>query len=108
MQIDIYTEEEFNKFISENLGAVVYFSTPTCNVCKVLKPKLIELLESEFPLMKFGYVNCEKAKVLSAQNNVFAVPTILFFINGKEINRKSRNINLVVLEEELTRPYSFL
>jgi len=103
---DIFTEEDFNKFISGNKGAVVYFSTPTCNVCKVLKPKIIELLNEKFPLMKFIYVDCDKSKELAAQNNIFAVPTILFFLDGKEILRKSRNVSLAELEFEIARPYS--
>ena len=106
MQIDLFTVDEFKNFISQNPGAVVYFSTPTCNVCKVFKPKLIELLDTEFPSMKFAYVDCDRSKELAAQNSVFAVPTILFFMDGKEIIRKSRNINLAELEQDIARPYS--
>lgn len=104
----IKTVEELNQFISENDVAVTYFSTPTCNVCKILKPKLIELLESNFPKARFAYVNVEEARELAAQNQVFAVPTILFHFGGKEFIRKSRNVNLSVLAEELERPYSMM
>ena len=106
MHKDIESVEELEKFISDNPGAVVYFSTLTCNVCKVLKPKLIELLELKFPLMTFAYVDCDKSKELAAQNNIFAVPTVLFFMDGKEIIRKSRNLSLTELEGEINRPYS--
>ncbi|MHB8581338.1 MAG: thioredoxin family protein [Ignavibacteriaceae bacterium] len=106
MHGDISSKEELEKFISNNQGVVVYFSTPSCNVCKVLKPKLIELLEVKFPYMIFAYVDCDKSKELAAQNNIFAVPTILFFIDGKEIIRKSRNVSLIELEGEINRPYS--
>ncbi len=106
MELNIFTEEEFKEFISSNKGAVVYFSTPQCNVCKVLKPKLIELLNEKFPLMKFACVDCDKAKELSAQKNIFVVPTILFYLEGSELTRKSRNMSLAELEEEIARPYS--
>ncbi len=105
---DINTISEFEDFIAKNTGAAIYFSTPTCNVCKVLKPKLIELLDSEFPQMNFAYVNCEIAKELSAQNSIFAVPTVLFYFEGKEFIRTSRNINLEELYHQLNRPYSFI
>ncbi len=105
-QIDINNIEEYSSFIKNNPGAVVYFSTPECNVCKVLKPKLKELLAEEFPEMKFAYVDLHKAQELAAQNRIFAVPTILFFFEGKELFRKSRNVNLTILMEELSRPYS--
>jgi thioredoxin-like negative regulator of GroEL len=104
----LLTIEDFNEFISKNGGTVTYFSTPTCNVCKVLKPKLKELLVEDFPEMKFAYVNTVEAMELAAQNQVFAVPTILFHLDGKEFIRKSRNVNLNELSEELERPYGML
>ncbi len=107
-QKDIFTLEEFDGFINENGGAVVYFSTPQCNVCKVLKPKLKEMLGEEFPEMKFAYVDCEQAKDLAAQKQIFAVPTILFYLDGKEFLRKSRNMNLNIVAEELSRPYEMM
>jgi len=108
MQIDLFTLEDFDNFIRSNTGAVVYFSSPQCNVCKVLKPKLQKLLKSDFPNMKFAYVNCDKSKEIAAQNGVFAVPTISFNLDGKEFIRKSRNINLTELADELSRPYSLM
>ena len=106
MQNNILTEADFNEFILSNSAAVVYFSTPQCNVCKVLKPKLIELLDKKFPLMKFAYVDCNIAKELAAQKHVFTVPTILFFIDSKELFRKSRNIGLSEIEKDISRPYN--
>lgn len=105
MQTDINSIEKFNTFTTENTAAVVYFSTPDCNVCKVLKPKLIEIIESEFPKMKFGYANVAESKELSVQMNVFSVPTILFFFEGKEYIRKARFVNLDELENEIRRIY---
>lgn len=107
-EITISLLEEFKEFISKNSGTVTYFSTPTCNICKVLKPKLKEMLAKHFPEMKFGYVNTTEAQEMAAQNQVFTVPTILFHLDGKEFIRKSRNVNLNVLAEELERPYNMM
>lgn len=108
LEITIKSVEEFKEFISKNGGAVTYFSTPQCNVCKVLKPKLKELLAEHFPEMKFAYVNTVEAQEMAAQNQVFTVPTILFHLDGKEFIRKSRNVNINVLAEELERPYDMM
>ncbi|MBI1938647.1 MAG: thioredoxin family protein [Ignavibacteriales bacterium] len=108
MQTDIISIEDFSSFIQSNKAAVVYFSTPDCNVCKVLKPKLIEFLSENFPLIKFGYVNIDGLKETAAQKSVFTVPTILFFIEGKEYIRKARFVNFDELEGELRRVYSYL
>lgn len=108
MQTDINSLEQFNSFISSNKGAVVYFSTPDCNVCKVLKPKLIELIQNKFPQIKFGYTNITNSKELAAQSNVFSVPTILFFFEGKEFIRKARFVNFDDLKAEIARYYSLM
>ena len=107
-EITLKTIEEFRDFIRQNDGTVSYFSTPTCNVCKILKPKLLEILSNRFSKMRFAYINIEDSRELAAQNQVFTVPTILFHLEGKEFIRKSRNISLGVLAEELDRPYSMM
>jgi len=107
-EITIKNIDAFIEFIKTNEGTVTYFSTPACNVCKILKPKLLELLSDKFPKMRFAYINVENAKELAAQNQIFAVPTILFHLDGREFIRKSRNVNLNILSEELDRPYSMM
>lgn len=106
MQYTLEKESQLEKFLSENHFAVLYFSTPECNVCKVLKPKLIEFLEENFPKFKFAYVDLSIAKESAAQRNIFTVPTILFIYEEKEIMRKARHINFAELYDELSRFYS--
>lgn len=97
---------EFEEFINKNEAALIYFSTPQCNVCKVLKPKVIEFINKNFPKINLAYVDCEALKDVAAQNRIFAVPTIIVFLDGKEFIRKSRNINMAEFEEEIERPYN--
>ena len=108
MQKTINSLGAFKLFLNANPTAAIYYSTPECNVCKVLKPKFKEMLSDKFPKISFAYVDVSDAKELAAQNSVFTVPTIVFFFDGKESLRKSRNINLIELKKELERPYSFL
>lgn len=108
MQTDLLGLENFHSFIQTNKAAVVYFSTPDCNVCKILKPKIMELLEEDFPGFAFGYVNCDENKIAAAQNSVFTVPTLIVFIDGKEVIRKSRNIGLAELSDDLSRVSAFI
>ncbi len=104
--IDLKTEKEFEDFIESNGASLVYFSTPQCNVCKVLKPKVNEFISEEFEKIQMAYVDCELLKEVAAQNRIFAVPTILVFFDGKEFFRKSRNISISEFRTELERPYS--
>jgi thioredoxin-like negative regulator of GroEL len=104
--IDLKSEKDFENFINNNEAVLVYFSTPQCSVCKVLKPKIKEFISEEFTKIKIAYLDCELLKEVSAQNRIFAVPTILVFFNGKEYFRKSRNISISEFHDELKRPYS--
>ena len=108
MQIDLAAHEDFLKLIQNNKTVAVYFSTPDCNVCKILKPKITELLSGDFPEFTFAYVNGDENKITAAQNAVFTVPTLIFFVEGKEVIRKSRNISLAELSGELDRICSYL
>ena len=67
-----------------------------------------ELIETEFPKIKLIYIKTDKLTELTAQNQVFAVPTILVFFEGREYIRKSRNIGIGELQREIERPYSMM
>jgi len=85
-----------------------YFSTDTCSVCKVLKPKVAELIETEFPEIKIVYIKSDVFPEIAAKFQVFAAPTILIFFEGKEFIRRSRNIGIDELSGEIKRLYSIL
>lgn len=108
MFTEIQTFEEFLKLKDEEPALLAYFSTEACNVCKVLKPKVAELIQSEFPKIKLIYIKSDILPEVAAQNQVFAAPTILVFFDGKEYIRKSRNIGIGELQKELERPYSMI
>lgn len=99
---------EFNKLILVRKAICFYLSTPDCNVCKVLKPKVIEMIESDFPEMSFCYVDLNEAKEISGQLSVFSVPTILVYFEGKETIRASRNMHLEELREQIERYYNMI
>ncbi|MEE4197009.1 MAG: thioredoxin family protein [Bacteroidales bacterium] len=89
-------------------GCLVYFSHDKCNVCKVLKPKVHQLLNEYFPHLEMYYCDTEHYPQIAAQNSIFTVPTLIIFFDGKEFFRKSRNIGLEELKNELKRPYSLM
>jgi len=105
---DISLLPEIEDVILKKDAALFYFSAPHCNVCKVLKPKLAELLSETFPKIELYYVDIEKAPLVSGQFKIFTIPTILVYFDGREFLRKSRNIGLGELESEIHRPYSLL
>ncbi len=106
--LNVENFEQYKEIIEKNDAVLFYFSHEKCNVCKVLKPKIKELLDEEFPKMSIFYCDTVKTPEIAAQNSIFAVPTILVYFAGKESLRKSRNIGIGELRDELQRPYSIL
>ena len=100
--------EQYKKVLEKDDAVLFYFSHEQCNVCKVLKPKVAELLNEEFPKMKMYYCDTKKSPELAAQNSIFAVPTILTYFGGHENMRKSRNIGLHELADSIYRPYNLI
>jgi thioredoxin 1 len=95
-------------FLQEHPICALYFTTPDCGVCKVLKPKLVQMLTERFPAIRFGQVDCAAAPALAAHMGVFAVPTLIVFTDGRESLRKSRSFGLEELASALERPYGLL
>ena len=103
-----YIHVNLEKEIAENDALLIYFSHDNCNVCKVLKPKIREMLEDNFPGMKFVYANTVHQPDEAASKQVFAVPTILVYFEQKEYFRFGRNVSMHELENSIQRPYGFL
>jgi len=100
--------DEFLNISKINTAVCFYLSTPECNVCKVLKPKVIEMIENDFPEIKYCYVDLNEAKEISGQLSIFSVPTILVYFEGKETIRVSRNVHLEELREQIERYYKMI
>ena len=108
MYQNIENLQEFEQLVTERPAVLVWFSTTECNVCKVLKPKVMELVLSEFPEISLVYVEINHQPEIAAQNRIFAVPTLVVYFDRKEFIRKSRNFGLDELRRELQRPYKLM
>ncbi|HCY76850.1 MAG TPA: thioredoxin [Ignavibacteriales bacterium] len=104
----VVTIDNFLDLSKSKKAICFYLSTPDCNVCKVLKPKVIEMIETDFPKISFCYVDLSEAKEISGQLSVFSVPTILVYFEGKETIRVSRNLHLEELREQINRYYKMI
>ena len=76
------TTEEIKETLKTSRALVAYFSTPDCNVCKVLRPR-VEAMTVERQDIDFVYIDSAKHPRISGQNLVFAVPTIAPLKVGK-------------------------
>jgi len=102
------TIENINNTIRKNLAVMVYFSAPNCSVCHALKPKLLEALDTNFEDFKVESVDISVTEDIAPHFGVYAIPTILVFLDGKEFLRKSRNMSVDEVIKEIERPYKIM
>lgn len=100
--------EDIKKTINENLAVMLYFSAPTCNVCHALKPKLLEAIEKNFKEFEIISVDTSLNQEIAAHFSVFAIPTVLVFLGGREFLRKSRHMSVDEVVREIKRPYEIM
>lgn len=100
-------KEDLQELIFNNTMASIYFASKGCEVCTALKPKIEELLET-FPQIAKGQVDVEKSIELSAAYDIFTIPAVLVYVEGKEVLREARYVSIVEIKDKLERYYNML
>jgi thiol-disulfide isomerase/thioredoxin len=108
MKNELQTIEQLNEHITKGDAAMLYFYSDKCAPCVSLRPKVIEMVEKDFPKINLAFVNAEKNPELPAHYNVFANPTLIIFFGGREYRRESKYISISQLSDEIERPYSLI
>jgi len=102
------TIENINNVIKDDMAVMLYFSAPTCNVCHALKPKLVEAIDENFKEFKIISIDTSVDQEIAANFSVFAIPTVLVFLDGREFLRKSRHMSIGEVIGEIKRPYEIM
>ncbi|MEA1917446.1 MAG: thioredoxin family protein [Campylobacterota bacterium] len=100
--------ESVNDTINNNLAVAIYFSAPTCNVCHALKPKLFSAINENFENFEIVDIDISISKEIASNFSVFAIPTLLVFLDSKEFLRKSRHMSVDDLIAQIKRPYEIM
>ena len=95
---EIESRNEFNEIVKEERLTVVDFFATWCGPCRMLAPELHEL-ESDHPEINVAKVDVDKLPELAGIYYINAVPTLIFFKNGKVINQVSGYMDKDALEE---------
>ena len=99
---------ELQTIIKTEVGVLLYFSGENCNVCHALRPKFKEVFDKEFPQLKQIYLDAHENAEISAHYQVFSVPAMIVFMDGREFAREGRAVSLHQLTEKLKRPYGMM
>ncbi|MDC6384090.1 thioredoxin [Flagellimonas taeanensis] len=82
---------------------LLHFTSKTCGVCKVLKPKLLEAVQENFPKVDIRVVDVEEEIEFTGQSMVFTLPVIILKADGKEMYRFARSFSVYEVLDKLKR-----
>ncbi|SNS36384.1 Thioredoxin [Belliella buryatensis] len=99
------TTEDFEALLENHPATLVYFYQNKCGVCKILFPKIKNLLEQEFPKMEILVLEAEQNRTLAAQLRMLSVPGIMVYFEGKEFFRSNGLVTIGELQSRLGRLY---
>jgi len=108
MQNELNSLDQVESMVQQEAATILYFYNDNCAPCHSLRPKVIKMVEEEFPKMKLAFINSEKYPELPARYQVFANPTLLLFFDGREFKRESKYISIPQLSEQIERPYKLI
>jgi thioredoxin 1 len=99
---------DIQTIITNKPAVFLYFFNDNCAPCKILRPKVQEMVATHFDKLEFHLVNAEKFAETAAHFGIFSSPTLLVFFEGKEYIRESKNISINELHDKINRYYKMI
>jgi thioredoxin-like negative regulator of GroEL len=89
--------------MNESGALLVLFGGKRCGVCQSIKPRIEQMIAEQFPEVELRYIDCEQEPELCAQQGVFSLPVVKFFIDGQVYLELARNFSFSELAAQLER-----
>ena len=100
-----FNEDTFDNTLAEGKLMMVDFWAEWCGPCQMLGPVIESLSEKYEGKAVIGKVNTDEEGPLAMRYTVMNIPTVIFFKDGKEIDRKvgvmPPDVYIQVLERNL-------
>ncbi|EPY54232.1 thioredoxin Trx2 [Schizosaccharomyces cryophilus OY26] len=78
--------QDYTRLVNDDKVSVVDFYADWCGPCKFLSP-LLEKLSNSHSKSSFIAVDADKFSELAQKNEVYALPTVVLFKKGQELDR---------------------
>ncbi len=66
---------------------LVYFWAPWCGHCSMFSPTYEEVAAEMAERARFAKLNCDDQTSVAIQCNISGTPTIIIYLNGREVDR---------------------
>ena len=83
-----FSEEGFDKALTQPGLMVVDFWAEWCGPCKMLGPVIEQLAADYDGKAVVGKINVDDEPDLAQRYGILSIPTVMFFKDGKEIDKK--------------------
>ena len=99
--MDIEDRSFDSEIIQSDKPAVVDFWAPWCGPCKAIGPVIEELAEAYGENIKFTKCNVDENPATPAKFGIKAIPTLIFFKDGKVVDQITGMVAKSKLEETI-------
>ncbi|MDO9539848.1 MAG: thioredoxin [Methanocalculus sp.] len=99
------SEITFTEFITKNRYAVVDFWAEWCGPCRRVAPVVEELSHEMAGRVAFAKCNTDEAPEISRKFGITAIPTIIFYANGRMIDRVTGAVPKETLRSVIVRAF---
>lgn len=97
------TDKTFDQTIKGNPLVVIDFWAEWCMPCRIIAPIVEELAKDHARKVVFGKLNVDENKTTAVRHGVTAIPTLLFFKNGKLVDQLLGAVSRQHLEEKIRK-----
>lgn len=96
------TDNNFKKeVLKSDLPVLVDFWTSWCGPCKMIAPILEELAQEYNKKIKIGKLNVEENSKVTSQYGIMAIPTLIFFKDGKVMEQVAGVVSKADLKKKI-------
>ena len=99
MEVKLTKENFEEEVLKSDIPVLVDFWATWCGPCMMLSPIIEEIAKEYEGKVKVGKVNTDEEEELAIKYNIFAIPTLIYFKDGKMVNTISGYRSKAEIEE---------
>ena len=101
IQMTHFNKESFDKALDQGKLMMVDFWADWCGPCRMLGPVIKDLADRYEGKAVVGKVNVDDEQELAIRYGVMSIPTVIFFKDGKEVDRIRGLVKRPELEDKV-------